>query len=141
MVMDLKTKTARVLSGSEGKGSPAWSPDGRYVAAESEDLHQLMLFDFRSRTWRMIARGGYIHAPQWSRDSKALFYQDPSAGEAMPIFRYSVAKGATERFADRAAFLRSDVSRFSLISLTADDEPVVSIPHAHADVYAITLKW
>src|SRR4051812_22496615 len=36
--------------------SPHWSPDGRYIAAQSSDSQKLMLFDFKTQKWAELAR-------------------------------------------------------------------------------------
>jgi len=139
LLMDLRTNAVAPVPGSEDKGPPAWSPDGRYIAAQSADFHHLMLFDYQTGHWTEIASGGFIHNPQWSRNGEFLFFQDPSDGEGMPIFRYSLRTHALERFADRSAFLRADISRWSLSALTPDGLPIVVIAHSRNDVYAVNL--
>ena len=55
-VLDLKTRKASKLPGSDGLYSPRWSPDGRYVAAIPLDSLKLMLFDFTSQKWTGVGQ-------------------------------------------------------------------------------------
>ena len=53
---------------------PRWSPDGRYVVAVTVDLRKLMLFDFRAQKWSELVNGSLLFWPEWSADSKYVFY-------------------------------------------------------------------
>ena len=46
-LLDLKTNQTSLLPGSQGLYSPHWSPDGRYIAAQSADDSKLSLYDVR----------------------------------------------------------------------------------------------
>src|ERR1035437_10186407 len=48
-LMDRKTKNATLLAGSETLAQPAWSPDGRYIAATNQAGTQLLLLNLDSR--------------------------------------------------------------------------------------------
>jgi len=135
--LDLKTHQITKLPGSEDKGPPSWSPDGRYVAAQSDDFSKLMLFDFRTEKWTEIARAGRVNAPQWSGDSRSIIYQDTAAGEDQPIYRVSVPGGKIEEIASRKQLLRGDVSRYSLVALDHEGEPVAVVIRNNADIYAL----
>lgn len=74
LVLDLHTRQVSVLPGSEGLYSPRWSPDGRYVVAITVDYQKLMLFDFQAQKWSELANGSSLGWPEWSSDSKNVFY-------------------------------------------------------------------
>ena len=137
--LDRKTKQVSKLPESDDMGPPSWSPDGRYVAAQSGDFRKLMLFDFLSQKWRELASAGFIHNPRWSRDSKFVYYQDTLAGEEQPIYRVSVAGGKAQEVASRKQLLRADVSQYRLSTLDPNDEPVAFVVRRNADVYALDL--
>jgi DNA-binding winged helix-turn-helix (wHTH) protein/Tol biopolymer transport system component len=138
---DLRTGQAVALPGTENLGPPSASPDGRYIAAQSDDFHHLMLFDSHTGKWSEIAHGSFIHAPQWTRDSRSIFYQDRSAGEEQPVYRVTLPGLEVERVAGRRQFLRADVARFALAAMTPDDEPVAAVIHSNADIYSLALDW
>jgi len=137
--LELKTNRVTELPGSEDLGPPSWSPDGRYVAAQSGDFRKLMLFDFRSHKWTDLAHGAFINAPQWTHDSRFIVYQDAAAGEDQFIYRIPAAGGKAEEIAGRKNLLRADVNRFRLVSLDPNDQPVAVVIRRNADVYGLDL--
>jgi len=134
-IMDVKSQHLSEVPNLQDVGSPAWSPDGRYVAAH--DPHQLMMFDFKTRHWKGLAAGKFIHGSWWSRDSRYLFYQDRLQGIDQPVYRVRIADGKVEEFTSRRQFLQADVNRYSLVGLSAAGEPLAAVLHANADVYAL----
>jgi Tol biopolymer transport system component len=138
--LDMKTRQVSKLPGSEDMGPPSWSPDGRYVAAQSGDFRKLEVFDFHSQKWAELASGSFIHNPRWSHDSKFIYYQDTLATEEQPIYRVSVAGGKAEEVASRKQFLRADVSQYRLSTLDPNDDPVAFVLRKNADVYALDLN-
>ena len=76
-ILDLKTHRVPMFPGSEGLFSPRVSPDGRYLAALSQDSGTLMLYDFHSKsglTW--LTEHGNIAYPTWSKDSKYVYFDN-----------------------------------------------------------------
>ena len=138
---DFRTGRVSELPGTAGLGPPAWSPDGRYIAAQSADFHQLMLLDSRAGQWAEVAHGGFIHNPLWSRDGASILYQDRAAGEEQTIYRVAIPSLSVEAVAGRSEFLRADFGTFSLAGVTPANEPLASVIHRNADIYALTLDW
>jgi len=76
-LLDLKTHQVSTLPGSEGVFSPRCSPDGRYLAALSEDSSTLLLYDFRSQKWsKWLTEPGNVSFPTWSKDSQYLYFDN-----------------------------------------------------------------
>jgi Tol biopolymer transport system component/DNA-binding winged helix-turn-helix (wHTH) protein len=77
--LDLRTRKITSIPGSKGLYSPRWSPDGRYLAALSEDSHRLMLFDFEKQLWTTWITAEDVNTvsvayPVWSRDGRYLYF-------------------------------------------------------------------
>ena len=53
-IFDLETKTSRSVPGSHGLFSPRLSPDGRHVAALSQDQSTLYVYGFESQRWKRV---------------------------------------------------------------------------------------
>jgi len=76
-LLDLKSRQVSVFPGSNGLFSPRISPDGRYLAALTQDSSTLMLYDFHSQKWsKWLWERGNISYPTWSRDSNFLYFDN-----------------------------------------------------------------
>jgi Tol biopolymer transport system component len=77
-MLDMKTHKVTTIPGSEGMFSPRWSPDGRYIAALTPDYTKVMLFDFQTQKWTtwFTDAAGSVSYPQWSSDSKSIYFDD-----------------------------------------------------------------
>ncbi len=76
-VLDLKTHQRSQFPGSDGLFSPRLSPDGRYLAALTQDSVTLKLYDFRTRAWtNWLTEPGNIAYPTWSKDSRYLYFDN-----------------------------------------------------------------
>jgi Tol biopolymer transport system component len=100
-LFSLDTHQISQLPGSQGFFSPRWSPDGRYIVAESFDGKKLMLCDVQNKTWRQLKTDpdltlGY---PSWSRDS-AYVYFDAILTKYSGYFRLRVSDSRVDRVAD-----------------------------------------
>ncbi|HVT98009.1 MAG TPA: winged helix-turn-helix domain-containing protein [Acidobacteriaceae bacterium] len=94
-IRNLRSGDVTSIPGSRGFWSPRMSPDGRWIAALSNNIRKLLLFDSHTRTWKEVATAdGIIVWPQWSRDSTYLYF---SYGDPEPhIFRINVNGGKPE---------------------------------------------
>jgi Tol biopolymer transport system component len=96
-ILDFKTHTTTIVPGSQGLFSPRWSPDGRYIAALSENNAQLLLFDFQSQKWsKWLTSQGAVNYPVWSADSKSICFDDFVTG-AEAIRRVKVGESEPEQ--------------------------------------------
>jgi Tol biopolymer transport system component len=97
-VVDLKTHKVTTVPGSEGLFSPRWSPNERYVAALSPDFTKVMLYDFQTQKWTtwLTEPAGAVSYPQWSADSKYLYFDDLVTDEES-IRRVKVGESQAER--------------------------------------------
>lgn len=136
---DLKTNNLAQIPGSKDSLCPAWSPDQKYIAAHSDDYRELRLFDLKTQAWRVIARGGYLNGPVWTRDSKWIYYQETFSDKDQPLYRVSVPEGKLEQVASRRQILRNDVARYRFYGLDHQDNPLALIVRMNTDIYALDL--
>jgi Tol biopolymer transport system component len=96
--LGIKAHKLSTIPGSEGLFSPRWSPDGRYVAALSRDFTKVMLFDFQTQKWTtwFSEAAGSVSYPQWSSDSKSIYFDDLVTDEET-IRRVKVGDDHAER--------------------------------------------
>ena len=141
-LMDRKTKNATLLAGSETLAQPAWSPDGRYIAATNQAGTQLLLLNLDTRQWTPLASGDGLGAPFWSRDSRYVYCQEALAPD-QPIFR--VAAGSTrkerqERMLSSKQIPQSNSIGYLLAGLGPDDTPIATVIYANSDIYALDVE-
>jgi Tol biopolymer transport system component len=85
-VLDLSSRKLRTLPGSEELCTPRWSPDQRYLAAVSRDAHKLMVFDFKTQKWTVLANT-VVNSPAWSRDGNYIYFDNYPAQKEPAIMR------------------------------------------------------
>lgn len=74
---DLTTQQVSKFPGSDDLFSPRLSPDGKYLAALSQDSTTLLRYDFRSQKWsKWITERGNISFPTWSKDSQYVYFDN-----------------------------------------------------------------
>src|SRR5262249_37546150 len=97
-VVDLKSRKAEIVPGSEQLFSPRWSPNGRYVATLSPDFTKVMLYDYKTQKWSLwlSKAAGSVNYPVWSADSKYLYFDDLVSDEES-IRRIKIGENKAER--------------------------------------------
>jgi serine/threonine protein kinase/Tol biopolymer transport system component len=138
-VLDMKTRNASKLPGSDGLFSPRWSPNGRYLAAITLDSLKLMLFDFTTQKWtELVNAKGFIGYPNWSRDGCYLYLHgilDKEEG----YFRVQISDRKLERILSLKGF-QAAVGPFGNWSGVAPDESPLLVRDASIqEIYA--LDW
>jgi DNA-binding winged helix-turn-helix (wHTH) protein/Tol biopolymer transport system component len=142
-ILSLETKESHSIPGSRGMYSPRWSPDGRYIVAESSDQQKLLLYSFQTGQWKELpslpippAEGlGY---PAWSHDSRYVYtFCDGK------VFRIRVPDGSPEAvasFGDMQALspLPHDCC---WLGLTPDDRLLVLRDRGFDELYALDLEY
>lgn len=140
-VMDWKTRRNVVVPGSQGLLRPAWSPDGKYVAALRESGTQVVLFDMHSHTWTVLADRANYGIPFWTRDSRYFYFQEVLGDAEQPIFRVNVATRAVERAMSSRQIPQSGFSGYLLTGLTPGGAPIATVLRRNADLYALDVDW
>ena len=135
-ILDWKTHQLSDVPGSEGLWTARWSPDGRYIAALTEDSRNLMLFDFRTTHWVKLANLSNILDLVWSRHEEAIYFNgDVTAGDRA-VFRMKVPSGQLERLAS----LRGRTEE-EWLGLTPDDSPLIARSIGAREIYALAVNW
>jgi dipeptidyl aminopeptidase/acylaminoacyl peptidase len=135
-ILNLQTGQMSEVPGSEDLWTARWSPDGRYLAAMTADVHNLMLFDFHTARWTKLADMASILEITWARRQEALYFNaEPTPGER-GLFRVKIPGGEVERIADLKGSSDSD-----WFGLAPDDTPLVVRNRTPKEVYGITVKW
>jgi Tol biopolymer transport system component/DNA-binding winged helix-turn-helix (wHTH) protein len=140
-LLDLSTNQVTVLPGSTEMWSPRTSPDGRYIAALSEQDSKLMLFDRRSKNWEELS-SHYCGYPSWSHDSKYVYFLDWKRGSGTPsqVARIRITDHRLETMIDLKSLDRLSIGTFmSWTGLAPDDSVLLSRNNSTQEIYAV--RW
>jgi Tol biopolymer transport system component len=135
-ILDLKTNQVSKVAGSEGMWSPRWSPDGRYLNAQTWGVLKQTLFDFQTQSWQELTVGGPIGFPNWSRDGKYVYY-DAGTGDQAGFYRVRVSDHKVERIADLKDLRRAVGSFGPWAGLAPDDSPLLLRDTSTQEIYAL----
>jgi Tol biopolymer transport system component len=133
-ILDLKTDQLSKVAGSERMFSPRWSPDGRYINAQTSDDGKQTLFDFKTQRWQELTGGGPIGFPNWSKDGKYVYY-DAGSGDQAGFYRVRISDHKVERIVSLKDTRRTGL--FSWAGLAPDDSPLLLRDTGTQEVYAL----
>ena len=134
--IDLRTNQISTIPGSAGLFSPRWSPDGRYLAAESSDEEKIVLYEFSSQKWRDLAtiQENYF---DWSRDSRYIYLTTPGADAVFA--RIGIGDRRMERLISLKGIRLLPGSFGSWTGITPDESPVILRDVSTDEIYG--LDW
>jgi serine/threonine protein kinase len=136
-VLDLKTRNASKLPGSDGLYSPRWSPDGRFIAAITLDSLKLMLFDLTSQKWAELAKI-FVAYPVWSKDARYLYF-DGILDNQECYFRVRITDGKLERIFSMKGFQAAGGAFGNWSGLAPDESPLLVRDASIQEIYG--LDW
>ena len=140
-LLDVASRKIITLPDSDGLWSPRWSPNGKYIVAETLDARGLMLFDVPSRRWIKIASLGdpAIGYTAWSSDSRFVYYNAYTSG-ADEIHRVNVSTLAAERVIVIDNLDEPEpLGRW--FTLSPDNSPLLLRDTSIREIYALTLQY
>jgi eukaryotic-like serine/threonine-protein kinase len=139
-LLDVVTRQIHTLSGSAGLCCPRWSPDGRYIAALSNNGTKLMLFDVSSQHWREWATNvGTVGYMSWSPDSKYIGFDTLLTADDA-YWRIAVADGQLQRVASLKSIRRFWATWGPWAGLGPDGSPLVIRDISNQEIYALDLQ-
>ena len=135
-ILNLDTRQATTIPGSDGLFSPRWSPDGRYVAAASWDGGHLKIFDFQTQQWSELPQQGIPDSPEWSADGQYIYFRRVVGDSG--LFRIRIHGGTAEKIADLKDFHDAGwLGRY--MGLDPTDAPLLLRDIGSDDIYALSL--
>ncbi len=144
-------RVERILYGPTTEGLAEVSPDGRWIAYDSDESGQFEIYvrqypdTYLGRRWQISSGGG--RQPLWSRDGRELFYRDFGGGmlaasvtltptfapgPAVKLFENANYFGSGSALSGRTYDLSLDGSRFLMIKQLPTDE---------AAALVVVLNW
>jgi len=136
-VLDMKTRNASKLPGSDGLYSPRWSPDGRYVVAIALNSLQLMLFDFTTQKWTDLA-DMFAAYPKWSRDGNYVYFNGARDNDP-GYFRIRISDYKLDRILSAKGFPVAIGAFGQWSGLAPDESPLFVRDASIQEIYA--LDW
>jgi len=133
-VLDLGTRQATKVKGSEAMWSPRWSPDGRYIAA-LDSTWSLTVFDFQSQKWATRVKGA-CNFPTWSRDSRTIYF---SRKDEHGIFEVHLNGDKPEKVFDLPA-LSTTGALGNWFGLDPDGMPMMLKDAGSDEIYSLELS-
>jgi len=137
-VVDLNTKQVAIVPGSQGKWSPRWSSDGRYIAAlPSPGSGHLSVFDVKLQRWFDPHPTGEVDFPSFSHDGKFIYFLRlrPDQG----VFRIPTTGGKEELVVSLKNLHVTGILGLDM-SLDPGDAPLVLRDTGSDDLYALTFE-
>ena len=135
-LFDLKNRRLSVVPGSEGLWTARWSPDGRYIAALTEDSRSLMLFDFRAAKWTKLLTLDLIFDLRWSWRGERIYLTNiPPEGEPA-LFSMKL----TDHRAQRLTKLHGTHDA-GWLGVAPDDSPLIMHQAAGGEIYALQCQF
>ncbi|MGB0066125.1 MAG: winged helix-turn-helix domain-containing protein [Terracidiphilus sp.] len=135
-ILDLATGNAALIPGSEGLVTPRWSPDGKFIAAMTLNSMGMKLLDVQSGKWSTLETGA-VAFPEWSRDSRFIYYLDWKGNAVLARIRPGAASPQTVADVKNEHFTGFYTS---WMSLDPSDAPLVLRDMGSDDIYALTLE-
>ena len=138
-LLDVNTRKVTTLPDTDGLWAPRWSPDGKFLVAETLDARGLMIYEFATQKWNNLASTGeeMIGYSSWSSDSKSVYYNAYSSG-AGKIFRADIRTRQPEMVVALKDLDEAEtMGRF--FTLAPNDTPIVLRDTSIGEIYSLSL--
>ena len=136
-ILNVETKRSQTVPDSKRLFGARWSPNGKYLVAQSDDMSKAFLYSFESGHWRELPHSGGAGWPSWSQDSRRLYIFVQNG-----VYRYQVPDGQAELVLDLSG-VRGTCPMFggNCFSLTPDERILVLMDRGSDEVYALDLEY
>jgi Tol biopolymer transport system component/DNA-binding winged helix-turn-helix (wHTH) protein len=124
-VLEVASGRLERIPGSEQKFNQRWSPDGRWIAATPNSNRGLEVYDIARREWRSLTAMNADY-PNWSHDSKFLYFCSELGGGEEAIYRVSRISNKVERVTSLLGTQRAFDEVYSQwMGLAPDHSPLI----------------
>jgi Tol biopolymer transport system component len=114
------------------------SPDGRYIAALTNDSLKLMLFDRVSQQWQELVSLP-IGDPSWSHDGKYIYF-DTTLSEDTAFYRVRISDHKLERLVSLKGLRQYWGPLDTWTGLAPDDSPLLVRDISSQEIYALDFQ-
>jgi len=138
-MLDLGSRRATLLAGSEGICCPRWSPDGRFLVAAHPNGDDLLLYEFATAKWSVLVKDPGIGYMQWSKDSKEIFFDTIKVPEPA-FYRVRISDGHVQTIANKSG-LHPFYGLFGpWTGVAPDGSPLLVRDISNEEVYSLDLE-
>jgi Tol biopolymer transport system component len=138
-IFDIPSQKISLMSGSTGYYVPAWSPDGKYLVAMTQNPPRMVLYSAETKQWRDLKQFDAIWGYWvWAPDSKAL-YMALTINNA-GIYQLTIPDGKWARISGMDGVTLRGLAGDGYISLTADGQPAFMSDTSVTQVYSLHWK-
>lgn len=135
-IVELDTgKVTHLPKNPEGFWAAHWSPDGRYLAGQSFDARELLLFDLKTWEWKVIFQDSTITYHTWSHDGRFVYFVCEGK-----VCRIPVQGGKAEVVFELPEGFRGTGWYGFWMSLDPGDAPLLLRDAGTDEIYALTLE-
>jgi len=135
--VDLKTMITTSIPGLENAVGPMRSPDGRSLAATTVLGDTLLLLDFATQKWSVLAKtpvGDLV----WSDDSKFIYFDNGYSSQPA-VYRIRLADRKVEQIANLQDFRRVVTPWSTWLGVTPEGEVLLMHDTGSQEIYALDL--
>ena len=139
-IFNMETRQSTTVPGSQGFFAPRVSPDGKYIAAQTDDLRTLWLFAFSDKRWVELLEGKDTAGwAAWSADSKYIYVNRDNQA----IVRIRVSDRSTENVLSlKDIRLGGGALAFvGWFGVAPDDRILLLRDTSIEDIYALDLEY
>ncbi len=134
-LLDVAADMVSEIEGTDELLSPRWSPNGRYLATESN--HSLVLFDRATGSKETLLEDVELAAHYWANDGQFIYYHDPFwRAQDRAIYRVDIRDKTVDKIARTGDVLASWGVWNPWVGITPDGAPIqlrdLSIHHIYA---------
>jgi DNA-binding winged helix-turn-helix (wHTH) protein/Tol biopolymer transport system component len=135
-ILDLASGDSTLIPESKGLVVPHWSPNGKFISAMTLDAMGMKVLGVDSGKWSTLGTGS-VAFPEWSRDSRYIYYLGWKGDAA--LLRIRPADARPEVLADVS--MEHFTGFFtSWMSLDSSDAPLLLRDVGSDEIYALTLE-
>jgi DNA-binding winged helix-turn-helix (wHTH) protein/Tol biopolymer transport system component len=119
-ILDVASGKSNFVQGSKGLHDPAWSPDGKWIAARDSLDQKIFFYNLAEKRWIPGPQGRVVAYFHWSRHSKDLFYQELGSAN-QTIYRVEAGTTKARVYRDFAEILGSQAVGCRVVGIGLDD--------------------
>ncbi|MBV8829482.1 MAG: PD40 domain-containing protein, partial [Acidobacteriaceae bacterium] len=135
-IVHLATHKIERMPGTESLWQAQWAPDGRYIAAKTDDGHAILLFDSRTRKWMEIAESDVAFL-RWSPDGRYVYFK--RLGRNRAFVRVRITDDQVEEVVSLKDIKSTGYSGGFWVGFTPENEPLYLRDTGTEEIYA--LDW